>query len=116
MKTPQIKPDWAAGIYIGNGTIALRDGKVTLDKPPVSYAPMFKFGDTETAGNAQRFATRQEAYDSAQDRFRVWTMPTGFYVEESDDPVNYRRENGADVSFRAIDDCLGLLDDTVIPR
>lgn len=103
MKTPQVKPDWASGIYIGNGTIALRDGKVTLDKPPsrastVSYAPMFNFGDTETAGNAQRFATRQEAYDSAQDRFRVWTMPTGFYVAETNDPVNYRRENGADVS------------------
>ena len=88
MKTPQVKPDWAAGIYIGNGTIAT----------PVSYAPMFNFGDTETKGNAQRFATRQEAYDSAQDRFRVWTMPTGFYVAETNDPVNYRRENGADVS------------------
>ena len=79
------------------------DGKVTLDNegvvaPPVSYAPMFNFGDTETAGNAQRFATYQEAYDSAQDRFRVWTMPTGFYVAETNDPVNYRRENGADVS------------------
>ena len=103
MKTPQVKPDWAAGIYIGNGTIALRDGKVTLDNegvvaPPVSYAPMFNFGDTETKGNAQRFATRQEAYDSAQDRYRVWTMPTGFYVAETNDPVNYRRENGADVS------------------
>jgi len=90
MKTPQVKPDWA-------------DSKVTLDNegvvaPPVSYAPMFNFGDTETAGNAQRFATRQEAYDSAQDRFRVWTMPTGFYVAETNDPVNYRRENGADVS------------------
>ena len=98
MKTPQVKPDWAAGIYIGNGTIALRDGEVTLDNPPVSYAPMFNFGDTETKGNAQRFATEQEAYDSAQDRYRVWTMPTGFYVAETNDPVNYRRENGADVS------------------
>ncbi len=68
------------------------------DNPPVSYAPMFNFGDTETKGNAQRFATEQEAYDSAQDRYRVWTMPTGFFVAETNDPVNYRRENGADVS------------------
>ena len=59
---------------------------------------MFIFQLGETKGNAQRFATRQEAYDSAQDRFRVWTMPTGFYVAETNDPVNYRGENGADVS------------------
>jgi len=64
---------------------------------PVSYAPMFNFGNTETQGNSQRFATEQEAYDSAQDRFRAWTMPTGFFVAETNDPVNYRRENGADV-------------------
>tara|TARA_R110000751_G_scaffold139085_2_gene242792 strand:+ start:506 stop:886 length:381 start_codon:yes stop_codon:yes gene_type:complete len=63
-----------------------------------SYAPMFNFGDTETAGNAQRFGTYQEAHDSAEDRFRVWTMPTGFHVIQSPDPVNYRRENGTDVS------------------
>ena len=63
-----------------------------------SYAPMFTFQSGETKGNAQRFATRQEAYDSAQDRFRVWTMPTGFSVEETADPVNYRRENGVGVS------------------
>lgn len=66
----------------------------------VSYAPMFNFGETETHGNAQRFATRQEAYDSAQDRYRVWTMPTGFFVAETSDQVNYRRENGADVSIK----------------
>ena len=63
MRTPQVKPDWAAGIYIGNGTIALGDGKVTLDNegvvaPPVSYAPMFNFGDTETKGNAQRLSQK----------------------------------------------------------
>ena len=59
---------------------------------------MFTFQLGETKGNAQRFATWQEAHDSAVARFMVWTMPTGFSVEETDDPVNYRRENGIDVS------------------
>ena len=63
-----------------------------------SYAPMFTFQSGETKGNAQRFATWQEAHDSAVARFMVWTMPTGFSVEETDDPVNYRRENERDVS------------------
>ncbi len=64
---------------------------------PVSYAPIFKFEGDEYHGNSQRFATEQEAYDSAQDRFRVWTVPIGFSTRASLDPVNYRRENGADV-------------------
>lgn len=63
-----------------------------------SYAPMFTFPSGEKKGNAQRFATWQEAHDSADARFMVWTMPTGFSVEETTDPVNYRRENGIDVS------------------
>jgi len=53
-----------------------------------SYAPMFEFGPNETAGNAERYATRGEAEASAADRFRVWTMPTGYHVVETDDPVN----------------------------
>ena len=62
----------------------------TTQVETVSYAPMFNFGDTETHGNAQRFATEQEAYDSAQDRYRVWTMPTGFFVAETNDQHNRR--------------------------
>ena len=58
-----------------------------------SYKPMFKFTSGETIGNAQRFATFEEAQKSAQARFMVWTMPTGYDVEESDDPVNYRFDN-----------------------
>ncbi len=46
--------------------------------------------------NAQRFATYQEAYDSAQARFMVWTMPEDCRAVESTDPVNYVRENGQD--------------------
>ncbi len=60
----------------------------------MSYKPMFKFPDGSTAGNAQRFATEQEAIDSAQTRFMVWTTPIDYFAEESPDPVNYRFEEG----------------------
>lgn len=55
-----------------------------------SYRPMFRFGSDETQGNAQRFATYDEAENSARNRFLKWTMPTDYFVEESDDEVNYR--------------------------
>lgn len=40
--------------------------------------------------NGQAFATKDEALASAQDRFMIWTTPSGFGAEESDEPVNYR--------------------------
>lgn len=46
--------------------------------------------------NAQRFATEEEAEDSADARFHVWTMPSDFRAVESEDPVNYQREYGED--------------------
>lgn len=55
-----------------------------------SYRPMFEFANNEIAGNAQRFATHDEALKSAQARFIGWTMPKGYLVEESEDPVTYR--------------------------
>jgi hypothetical protein len=55
-----------------------------------SYAPMFRFGDYEICGNAERFATASEAEESARERFSRWTMPTGYFVQESADPVNYK--------------------------
>lgn len=55
----------------------------------MSYRIMFKFSGQPDAGNAQRFASESEARESAANRFRSWTMPTGFRVEESADPVNY---------------------------
>tara|TARA_R110002126_G_scaffold242200_1_gene385441 strand:+ start:52 stop:267 length:216 start_codon:yes stop_codon:yes gene_type:complete len=54
-----------------------------------TYKPMFNFGEYETQTNGLVFATRDEAYANASDKFRVWTMPTGFDVIESSDPVNY---------------------------
>lgn len=57
----------------------------------MSFRPMFELpGEAEPCGNAQRFATYEEAEKSAASRFAVWTMPTGYTVHESDDPVNYK--------------------------
>ncbi len=57
----------------------------------VSYKPAFKFKDQEKLGlNAQAFATHREAEQSAASRFMRWTMPIGYEVVESDEPVNYR--------------------------
>jgi hypothetical protein len=88
VKTPQVTPAYKTGIYIGNGTVAA--------KSPKSFKPMFHFGSNEIKGNAQCFGSYAEAEASAQARFRNWTMPTDYSVEESDEPVNYRwtKENG----------------------
>ena len=56
----------------------------------MNYRPMFTFNGGERRGNAQVFATREEALSSAEDRFRVWTMPAGYDVDETTEPVTYR--------------------------
>ena len=56
----------------------------------MNYRPMFTFDSGERCGNAQVFATREEALSSAEDRFRVWTMPTGYGVDETAAAVTYR--------------------------
>ena len=56
----------------------------------MSFKPMFEFNRGEVKGNAQAFATYEEAEQSALDRFAFWTMPSGCFVQESDEPVNYR--------------------------
>jgi hypothetical protein len=40
------------------------------------------------AGNALRFATREEAEASAHDLAMRWTLVQSFRADESDDPVN----------------------------
>lgn len=54
----------------------------------MSYRPMVSTGGA-FAGNALRFATREEAEASACDLYRRWTMCVAYGVDESDDPVNY---------------------------
>jgi hypothetical protein len=56
----------------------------------MSYKPGFMFPTEGPCFNAQRFAAHEEAKKSAAARFMRWTAPTGYVVEESDDPVNYR--------------------------
>lgn len=62
---------------------------------PTSYKPMFQV-DGQWYGNAQRFATREEAHASARARFMVWTIPTACDVHESTDAVNYAHIDGRD--------------------
>ena len=61
----------------------------------MSYKPEFEV-DGKWCDNAQRFATRAEAQQSASERYMSWTLPTGCRAAESDDPVNYKRVNGRD--------------------
>ena len=62
----------------------------------MAHRPVFIMSDGERATNAQKFETEQEAFDSAVDRFRVWTIPSDFDTEECEGPVNYHRFNGRD--------------------
>ena len=66
-----------------------------------SFRPMFTFTNEKAVGNGQRFATQDEALASASARFQVWTMPTGFFAEESADPVNYRHVDGHDLPLES---------------
>lgn len=53
----------------------------------MSYRPMVSTGG-EFAGNALRFATREEAEASALDLACRWVLVERWKAEESDDPVN----------------------------
>jgi hypothetical protein len=46
------------------------------------------------AGNALRFATREEAEQNVRDLMFRWTSVRETRVVESDDPVNYRWVDG----------------------
>ena len=55
----------------------------------MSWKPAFEI-DNKWCTNAQAFATKEEAEQSAYARFQVWYVPTDFRAQESDEPVNYR--------------------------
>jgi hypothetical protein len=64
----------------------------------MSYKPeMFVQG--EWCSNQLRFATEEEAKSSAKALFMRWTLPEKWRVSESDDPVNYKWENGREVAL-----------------
>ena len=53
----------------------------------MSFRPMVSTGGA-FAGNALRFATREEAEASARDLYGRWTLVLDHRADESDDPVN----------------------------
>jgi hypothetical protein len=66
----------------------------------ISWRPMFQvYGEGPFHGNGQRFATMEEADASAQARYARWTMARDFRIDPSDEPVNYIRRDGQDVSI-----------------
>ena len=64
----------------------------------MNYRPIWTISDTEVGRNAQVFRTEQEALESAKARFNVWTVPTDFGVEATDEPVTYERRESVDYS------------------
>lgn len=61
-----------------------------------SFKPEVKTDDSTTwYSNALRFATREEATANVLDLAWRWTAVRDTRVSESDDPVNYKWENGA---------------------
>lgn len=57
--------------------------------------------DGKWAGNALRFATQEEAFGSVMALRMRWWVPEDGRAVESEDPVNYRFENGRDVRIEA---------------
>lgn len=69
----------------------------------MSFKPAFQVGsDPKFYVNAQAFATKQEAEDSAIARYRAWTMCAGYEVQESTAPVNYARTEHGDVMLPSL--------------
>jgi hypothetical protein len=66
----------------------------------MNYKPIWFLGHEEIGRNQQVFATYDEAFDSAKARFNVWTQPTDFGVEQTDDPVTYARKNNTDYNLQ----------------
>ena len=56
----------------------------------MNYKPVFIMADGERATNAQVFATKDEAWQSARSRFMVWTMPVDVDTETTTDEVTYK--------------------------
>lgn len=67
----------------------------------MSFKPEIKvFNDDKFYQNGQNFATYDEAFESARDRYNCWTMADAYRVVEVDSaefPVNYKREGYRDV-------------------
>tara|TARA_R110000765_G_scaffold207099_1_gene312156 strand:- start:2312 stop:2518 length:207 start_codon:yes stop_codon:yes gene_type:complete len=62
----------------------------------MNYRPIWTISEIEVGRNAQVFATVGEAEESAEARFYVWTVPTDFGTEPTEDEVTYERIEGVD--------------------
>ena len=64
----------------------------------MSWKPVVQVGgESKWSENALRFATHEEALQSAKDLMNRWMLVTACDAHESDDPVNYtitRRDDG----------------------
>lgn len=60
----------------------------------MSYKAWMTFKDEPPATNSLAFATKEEAEAYGSDLYGRWTIPTGYEVRESDEPVNYRWVDG----------------------
>ncbi len=70
----------------------------------MNYRPIFYIGTSEIGRNSQVFATHDEAFASARDLFKVWTLTFSsaivLGVEQTDDPVTYTRKNNTDYNLQ----------------
>ena len=67
----------------------------------MSYRPMV-YVQGEWAGNGLRFATHEEANESACSLMYRWMLVENCRVDESDDPVNYALVDGRLVSPKEV--------------
>jgi hypothetical protein len=56
----------------------------------MNYRPMFEFRQWRALRQRSGVCYKRRGAGSAEDRFRVWTMPTGYGVDETADSVTYR--------------------------
>lgn len=65
---------------------------------PKSYAPeVIADSSGQFYRNALRFATAQEAEESAYALFCRWTLCREYRASATEEPVNYKRVDGRDV-------------------
>jgi len=57
--------------------------------------------DGKWSTNSLRFATAEEAFGSMMQLRMRWWVPTDGRATESEDPINYRYENGQNVRIEA---------------
>jgi hypothetical protein len=74
-------------------------GRIIVNMVPRSYkVEVQTFGETKWSSNGIRFATNDEANRAGVDLSMRWTMVEHWRVAPSDDPVNYKWEDGKAVS------------------